>query len=231
MSMHDDFATTPLSDLIPASDLHFPSRSGLSAAFGALFDRGLALLALITLLPLFLMTMALIFLMEGRPLFYAQTRVGKGGRPFRCYKFRTMARDAEARLSRMLAADPVLRAEWEQSHKLARDPRVSCLGAVLRKTSLDELPQFWNVLKGDMSLVGPRPITAAEMVLYGPHIAAYLSLRPGLTGLWQISGRSGTSYADRVALDVRYCLTRSFRMDLGILLRTVRVVLTGHGAC
>ncbi|PTE20596.1 hypothetical protein C5F48_16705, partial [Cereibacter changlensis JA139] len=116
-------------------------------------------------------------------------------------------------------------------HKLARDPRVSCLGAVLRKTSLDELPQFWNVLKGDMSLVGPRPITAAEMVLYGPHIAAYLSLRPGLTGLWQISGRSGTSYADRVALDVRYCLTRSFRMDLGILLRTVRVVLTGHGAC
>ncbi|MCC7427713.1 MAG: sugar transferase [Alphaproteobacteria bacterium] len=164
------------------------------------------------------------------PLF-AHRRIGQGGRPFRCWKIRTMAPDAERRLAALLAADPAARAEWRRDQKLRRDPRVTPLGAFLRRTSIDELPQLWNVLRGEMSLVGPRPITAEEAPRYGSAIEHYLAVRPGLTGLWQVSGRSDANYESRISLDTRYVTEWSLLCDLRILARTPIVLLTGRGAC
>lgn len=167
---------------------------------------------------------------QGGPLLYGQQRTGRNGRPFTLWKFRTMHPSADALLARCLAQDPELRREWEERAKLRQDPRVTPLGQWLRRYSLDELPQFWCVLRGEMSLVGPRPVPEAELRRhYGPVAAAYLSCRPGLTGLWQVSGRSGTSYAHRVALDATYSLEKSTAVDLLILCRTVGTVLRGTG--
>ncbi len=164
------------------------------------------------------------------PAFYSQRRLGMGGAEFRAWKFRTMCADADAVLARYLAEDPVLREEWERDHKLRHDPRVTWIGRILRKTSLDELPQLWNVLIGDMSLVGPRPITAAEVPKYGDLWEFYQRVRPGLTGLWQISGRNLTTYDERVAFDAFYVSNWSPWLDLVILARTVQTVLRGEGA-
>jgi undecaprenyl-phosphate galactose phosphotransferase len=188
-----------------------------------------AVLALLFLSPL-LLAIAVFVKADGGPVFYAQTRVGRDGRHFRCWKFRTMAVGAEQRLQQLLAADPAAAEEWARTQKLTADPRVTGIGAVLRRTSLDELPQLLNVLHGDMSLVGPRPIVDAEVERYAEAIASYCAVRPGLTGLWQVSGRSETSYARRVQLDIRYVKTWSLLQDLSILLRTIPAVLLRRGA-
>lgn len=164
------------------------------------------------------------------PIVYRARRLGRDGRPFDCFKFRSMHRDAEAKLQAVLDADPALRAEFEATHKLKNDPRVTRVGALLRKTSLDELAQLLNVLIGDMSLVGPRPIVQAEVVKYGDAYAVYRQVRPGMTGYWQANGRSDTSYAERVSMDQFYVTNWTPWLDLVIMLQTVRVVLVGKGA-
>jgi exopolysaccharide production protein ExoY len=195
-----------------------------------LFDIVFSLLAIVFFAPILLGIAALLKLREGGTVFFAHERVGMGGRRFRCLKFRTMVPDAEERLAEILASDPLARAEWEASRKLTDDPRISCLGSFLRRTSLDELPQFINVLKGEMSVVGPRPIVAEEMVRYREHIVDYLAVRPGVTGLWQVSGRSDTTFDERVALDSRYVRSVSLMQDLRIVCRTVGVLLNQRGA-
>lgn len=164
------------------------------------------------------------------PVIYRQERIGRGGRRMRVCKFRTMVRDADAVLARRLREDEELRREWERDQKLKNDPRITRVGAFLRRVSLDELPQLWNVLWGEMSLVGPRPIVEGEVEKYRHVFEEYLRVRPGLTGLWQISGRNDTSYAERVRLDQYYVSNWSVWFDIWILARTVPVVLSGRGA-
>jgi len=169
-------------------------------------------------------------LVTGRPVLFTQTRIGRDGRQFRCFKFRTMVPDAERILADLLESNPDLRAEWLRDQKLRNDPRVTRIGKLLRKTSLDELPQLWNVFVGDMSLVGPRPILEEELRRYGRSARFYLAARPGLTGLWQVLGRNQTTYRERVAMDRYYSTTCSVWGDLGILLRTALVVVARVGA-
>jgi lipopolysaccharide/colanic/teichoic acid biosynthesis glycosyltransferase len=164
------------------------------------------------------------------PVLFGHRRLGEGGTPIRVYKFRSMIADAEMRLQEVLAADPPLRAEYEATYKLRDDPRVTPLGRWLRRTSLDELPQLVNVLRGDLSLVGPRPIVADEIAKYGPASATILRVRPGVTGLWQVSGRSDVDYAERVRLDMEYITHWSLWLDLRILAATLPAVLRRKGA-
>jgi exopolysaccharide production protein ExoY len=193
-------------------------------------DIGLTLAGLFALLPLLVFTAVAVYIDSGRPIFFGHERVGRGGRSFRCLKFRTMVPDAQRRLDELLANDPVARAEWARDHKLRFDPRITRLGSFLRKSSIDELPQLINVLFGNMSLVGPRPIVAAEIERYGRHYASYCSVRPGITGLWQVSGRNDVSYRKRVAMDVTYVRSKSLRLDAWIIISTVRVVLFQRGS-
>jgi undecaprenyl-phosphate galactose phosphotransferase len=194
-----------------------------------MLDIAVAGLALACMSPL-LLAVAMLVKSDGGPALYAHTRIGQSGRRFPCLKFRTMVIDAELRLQQLLATDPAAAAEWAATQKLTADPRVTGIGTVLRRTSLDELPQLLNVLRGQMSLVGPRPIVAAEVARYGDNIASYYAVRPGVTGLWQVSGRSETSYARRVQLDTTYVRNWSFWQDLAILLRTIPAVLARRGA-
>jgi exopolysaccharide production protein ExoY len=193
-------------------------------------NQALAACVLLLLSPLLLLIAALVLWGRDGPLTYGHYRVGQGGQLFRCLKFRTMVPDADRALADLLARDPAARAEWERDQKLRRDPRVTAIGRVLRKTSLDELPQLLNILRGEMHFVGPRPVTLGELQRYAGHKRHYLSVKPGLTGLWQISGRNLTTFPERVALDARYVERRNPLFDLWIVLRTVRVVATGHGA-
>jgi lipopolysaccharide/colanic/teichoic acid biosynthesis glycosyltransferase len=190
----------------------------------------MALALLIAIAPLMAAIALAIYAQDGGPAFFAHTRVGLGGRRFRCLKFRTMCVDAETRLTQHLAANATARQEWQANHKLRDDPRVTPLGAFLRRSSLDELPQLINVLRGEMSLVGPRPIVEAEIAKYSRRFCRYASVKPGLTGLWQVSGRNDTSYRTRVALDCLYAARRSFAFDVLILLRTVPAVLARQGS-
>lgn len=194
------------------------------------FDITLILLASPYIL-LFFLTISLLIVLDskGGP-FYSQTRIGRGGHTFKAHKFRTMVLNADEILQQYLEQSPELKAEWLATHKLKHDPRVTRVGAILRKLSLDELPQFWNILTGEMSLIGPRPIVEAEIERYGKCFELYVQARPGLTGLWQVSGRSDTSYQRRVELDEYYLLNRSIKLDLVILLKTVTVVLGRKGA-
>lgn len=164
------------------------------------------------------------------PVIYRHRRIGRGGRAFHCYKFRTMCVDSDARLQELLARDPAARHEWETTFKLKDDPRITRAGAVLRRTSLDELPQLINVLRGEMSLVGPRPIVEKEVPFYGESIREYYMVRPGITGMWQVSGRSDVDYPERVRMDSWYVHNWSIWLDLLLLWRTVKVVLQGKGA-
>lgn len=164
------------------------------------------------------------------PVFYHQTRIGRFGRKFRIYKFRTMVQDADQVLQNYLDKSPELKIEWLANHKLRQDPRVTRVGSLLRKLSLDELPQIWNIIIGDMGLVGPRPIVDEEIEKYGKCFELYIKVRPGLTGLWQVSGRNDTTYKRRVELDEYYVCNRSLMLDLQILWRTVFVVLKKDGA-
>lgn len=196
-----------------------------------MFDKVFALVALAAFGPLMIGLAVAIWLRDGGPVIFAHERVGQGGRAFRCLKFRTMVQDADGRLERLLHVDPIAREEWEASFKLTSDPRVNRFGAFLRKSSLDELPQLFNILRGDMSVVGPRPVTRAECAYYGEHYDTYRSVRPGLTGAWQVGGRSDASYPERVAMDVDYVLNWSFGRDVAIVLGTVGTVMRGEGAC
>ena len=197
---------------------------------GRLMDLAVACAALILVTPLMLIVALAIKLTSSGPVFYAQERIGLGGRSFPCLKFRTMRSDADGVLARVLATNSEMRAEWAKDQKLRSDPRVTWIGRLLRKSSLDELPQIFNVLWGDMSIVGPRPIVATEMVRYQRHIVSYCAVRPGITGLWQISGRNHTTYRRRVACDVTYVRNKSAANDLRIMAMTVPVVLLARGA-
>jgi lipopolysaccharide/colanic/teichoic acid biosynthesis glycosyltransferase len=205
-----------------ADRLHAAAKRGLDILGAA----GL----LLATLPLFLV-LAVLVKLDGGPVFYAHERVGRGGRMFGCLKFRSMVQGADRKLAELLARDERARAEWEATRKLKNDPRVTWVGRFLRASSLDELPQIINVLRGDMSLVGPRPVQAAELAAYyGGAAHHYLSVRPGITGPWQISGRNDTTYAERVALDVAYVSRPSVLNDIRILLRTPAAVLARRGA-
>ena len=194
-------------------------------------DVAAASAGLLLLSPLLLSIAAMVRATEGGgPALYGHARIGRDGRVFRCWKFRTMVVDGDAVLARALAADPLARAEWDATRKLRVDPRVTRLGRVMRRLSIDELPQLINVLRGDMSLVGPRPVVADELDRYGRSATYYLRVRPGLTGLWQISGRSDTSYRRRVAFDRYYVTHRTLRGDIAILVRTVPVVCFAQGS-
>ncbi len=180
--------------------------------------------------PLLLLIAALIRIDSPGPVLHWQWRVGRGDRLIRMVKFRTMRAGAEEELEPMLEGDPFARATWRQWQKLYRDPRLTRVGRRLRSTSLDELPQLWNVLRGELSLVGPRPILPSQRSAYGPALESYIQMTPGMTGLWQVSGRNRLSFAERVALDQRYWRVRSLRLDLTILMHTVMVVLRAEGA-
>ncbi len=193
------------------------------------FDLVAAMLLLAALTPL-MCWLTWRIRQDGGPALFAHPRIGRNGRTFPCYKFRSMVVDAPQRLEKLLASDPALRAEWEQDHKLKDDPRISGVGYFLRRTSLDELPQLFNVLRGEMSLVGPRPIVSAELEKYGEDVEYFLMVRPGITGLWQVSGRNDVDYDTRVYLDTWYVKNWSLWYDIAILFKTVRVVLRRDGA-
>jgi lipopolysaccharide/colanic/teichoic acid biosynthesis glycosyltransferase len=204
------------------------------AAMRPLAKRGIDIALALLLLAIFalpMLVLALLVRADGGPALFAHRRIGKGGQGFGCLKFRSMVIDAEARLSALLDRDPDARAEWEASRKLKHDPRVTRTGRFLRATSLDELPQLINVLKGEMSLVGPRPVTAAELAQhYGAASEHYQLVRPGITGPWQVGGRSDTTYDRRVALDVAYATRPSLVEDFRLLAMTPVVVLLRRGA-
>ena len=219
---------------VAGPDLSVPPAQGLAAALRPAAKRAMDILGagalLLLALPAFLVIAALVKL-DGGKVFYAHQRVGRGGQLFGCLKFRSMVVDSDQRLAALLARDPAARAEWDATRKLKNDPRVTAIGRFLRASSLDELPQILNVLRGEMSLVGPRPVQASELAaFYGAAAQHYMMVRPGITGPWQISGRSDTSYAQRVALDVAYVTKPSLRTDLKILFRTPVAVLARRGA-
>ena len=219
----------------------FPSRAGLPAARGPeglfryrVLKRGLDLLLVLLCLPLLLLVVATIALAirvtSPGPIFFSHRRIRGHGRFFSMWKFRTMCVNSAEVLENYLAANPDARGEWRKDHKLKYDPRVTRVGEFLRRTSLDELPQIWNVLTGSMSLVGPRPIVAAEVEKYGEFFADYCLVKPGVTGLWQVSGRSQISYPERVQLDRHYAHHWSLTADVRILCRTLSSVVNQDGA-
>jgi exopolysaccharide production protein ExoY len=207
-----------------------PASTAIGGWSKRVIDSFLAGLAVTALLPLFALLFLAIKFGSPGPVLFGHERIGLRGQTFRCWKLRTMVTDGDAVLQAYLAANPEARIEWEETRKLTNDPRVTALGHVLRKYSVDELPQLINVLRGEMSFVGPRPVVVDELERYGPHAQAYLSARPGITGLWQTSGRSDTSYENRVALDDRYVRDWSFGEDIRILFRTIPVVLGARGS-
>jgi Undecaprenyl-phosphate galactose phosphotransferase WbaP len=187
----------------------------------------------VALAALFSPLIAVVFIaaaVSGQSPLFRHRRVGREGKTFDCIKFRTMVPNAEVMLSEVLASNPELRAEWDRDQKLRDDPRVTRIGKFLRSTSLDELPQLWNVMKGEMSLVGPRPVTREELLRYGRNAVIYTMVRPGVTGLWQVSGRNNAEYRKRVAMDVCYVKNQSAVLDFWILVKTIVVVVTRHGA-
>jgi exopolysaccharide production protein ExoY len=177
-----------------------------------------------------ILAIAVLMRREGGSIIYRHRRIGRDGRAFECLKFRTMVPNADQLLRELLERDPAIKAEWVRDHKLRCDPRVTRLGRFLRHTSLDELPQLWNVLRGEMSLVGPRPVVREELLRYGRNVRTYLAAKPGITGLWQVKGRNDTDYRRRVVLDTYYVRNQNLLLDLYILLKTTRVVLGGSGA-
>lgn len=196
-----------------------------------IFDILFSVSALVASFPFFVLIATAVRLTSRGRSVYSQERIGRGGKTFKCYKFRTMYPDAESRLKSLLENNPAMQSEWDLYHKLKNDPRVTPFGWFLRKSSLDELPQFWNVLKGDLSVVGPRPVVRAELEKHLTEKAEkILSIRPGITGPWQVSGRSNTCYQKRIELDEHYVENQSFWWDLKLILKTVPAMLTSKGA-
>lgn len=218
-------ADTPLS---PSHEMQlaFPTGGAAKRAF----DITIAMIALVMFLPLFLMIMALVKFTDGGSVFYGHKRVGHNGRYFKCLKFRTMVVNGDEVLRRHLHANPDAAEEWRQTRKLKDDPRVTAVGTVLRKLSLDELPQLINILRGDMSIVGPRPVVDEELTLYDNFAVYYLRTRPGLTGLWQISGRNDVSYESRIAFDTHYVQNWSLMQDMAIIVKTIPAVCMSRGS-
>lgn len=202
----------------------------IGGALKRVFDTAVAFAAFAVLLPMFTMICLAVYVECPGSVLFRQKRIGFNGREFICLKFRTMAVGAERALREHLANNEDARQEWQATHKLKNDPRVTVLGQFLRRSSLDELPQLFNVLAGHMSMVGPRPIVAEEIPLYREHFDDYAKARPGLTGLWQVSGRNTTTYSQRVAYDVEYLRNWSFSRDLRIIVDTVMHVWEGDGA-
>ena len=192
-------------------------------------DVVLAALAVLFMLPVFLV-IAVAVSADGGPILFAHPRIGRGGRTFRCLKFRSMRVGGDKLLAELLENDPAEAMEWAVNRKLRHDPRVTPLGRFLRRSSLDELPQLFNIIRMEMSLVGPRPIVQQELPRYGASVGKYCEFRPGLTGLWQVSGRSDTSFSERVKFDARYAETWSLGADFVILAKTIPAVLWGAGA-
>ncbi|MBD2501709.1 sugar transferase [Anabaena azotica] len=202
------------------------SLQGINGEFAKrLFDIVFSLLVLILFSPVYLILALLIALSSQGPIFYVQERIGQNYKPFNCIKFRTMVSNADEILVQMMETSPQLRQEFESSFKLKKDPRITKIGRFLRITSLDEFPQFWNVLKGDMSVVGPRPLVEEELPKYGHHIEQVLTIKPGITGLWQVSGRNDIPYPRRVQIDLHYVKSRTLWLDLWIILKTIDVVI------
>jgi len=204
------------------------------------FDILFSLFFLAVFSPLFFCLAMLVKLSSPGPIFYKSRRMGRGGKVIHCIKFRSMYGDAEERLHTLLSEDVSFRREWEKFQKVTLDPRITPIGHFLRKTSLDELPQFWNVLKGDLSVVGPRPPTFVGPVetmekeileLYGKRTQTILSVRPGITGLWQISGRSTIPFEERCAMEERYAMQYTLRQDLLVILKTIPAIFYAKGAC
>ncbi|MFB6277658.1 MAG: sugar transferase [Halothece sp.] len=193
--------------------------------FKRLFDIVFSLAVLILCSPLYLLLAILIKVSSPGPVFYIQERIGKNYQPFRCIKFRTMVKNADAVMERLMLKHPELRREYEENFKLKDDPRITPVGKFLRYTSLDEFPQFWNVLKGHMSVVGPRPLVPEELYKYGRHIDKILTIRPGITGLWQVSGRNDIPYERRVNMDVYYVNFRNWLLDFWVIIKTIGVIL------
>lgn len=192
-------------------------------------DIVMASTALILLSPLLLIVALIVKLSDRGPIFYSHTRIGCGGAAFGCLKFRTMKTDAAAQLTELLHTNAAARAEWEATRKLKNDPRITVVGEILRKSSIDELPQLINILRGEMSVVGPRPVTAEELARYGEDVGSYMAARPGLTGQWQTSGRNDVSYEYRVALDVQYVRDWSLTRDFIIIAKTVPALFSQRG--
>lgn len=221
-------ANTSLSHLSSPSTIHDDFPVGGMAK--RILDILLTVVGILLLLPLILGLIIVLKLTDSGPLLYGHRRIGFGGREFRCWKFRTMVIDGDVVLEQYLRRNPSKAALWKEQHKLVDDPRVTPLGAVLRKLSLDELPQLLNVLTGEMSLVGPRPVVRAELDHYASSTRHYLSARPGLSGLWQISGRSNTTYLERVQLDRFYVMNWNLWTDLRIIFLTIPAVAMSRGA-
>jgi exopolysaccharide production protein ExoY len=221
-------------DALPVSVPHVAARHGLDLGsfylrFGKrAFDLFLVIMALPFVLPL-MAVLALLTALDGATPIFRHERVGMGSRRFMCLKFRTMRPDSATVLATLLTNDPQAAAEWARDRKLSNDPRITTVGRWLRRTSLDELPQLINVLRGEMSLVGPRPITADELDRYAGNRQKYVSVRPGLTGHWQVHGRGIVGYEERIRMDVRYVQTVSLRSDLWLLLQTILVVVRLRG--
>ena len=214
-----------------SSETFFRERDPVGGVSKRCLDIGLVLLALPIFLPVILVLIAMVRASGPGSAFFGHRRIGFGGAEFRCWKFRTMVHDGDAVLAEHFRANPAAEAVWKDKRKLEDDPRVTRIGAWLRKLSLDELPQLWNVLTGEMSLVGPRPVVLDELDYYGASAKYYLAARPGLTGLWQISGRSDTTYAERVHLDATYVQDWSLGLDMRTVLMTVPAVIQSRGAC
>lgn len=189
------------------------------------FDIVFALFILSIFSPVYLILMILVALNSQGPIFYVQQRIGKNHRPFNCIKFRTMIDNADAALETIMEDSDQIRQEFQESFKLKKDPRITDIGRFLRLTSLDEFPQFWNVLKGEMSVVGPRPLVPEELPKYGRKINTVLKIKPGITGLWQVSGRNDIPYPKRVQIDVYYATSHNWLLDLWIVYRTIGVIL------
>lgn len=219
-SANSDFLGTVRSDFLP------PTGGVLKRAF----DISAALCGIIFISPIFLMVMLLVKFTDRGPAFYGHRRIGHNGQTFRCLKFRTMVVNGDHVLQDYFRNNPAAYEEWRQTRKLQNDPRVTVVGSVLRKLSLDELPQLINILRGEMSIVGPRPVVEEELEMYEGAAVYYLQARPGLTGLWQISGRNDVSYAARVAFDTHYVKNWSMVRDISIIAKTIPAVCLSRGS-
>jgi exopolysaccharide production protein ExoY len=235
MSLENTTLTARSHTFSPAMDIALRTRGTEEGPVGGKFKRAmdilLALSALIVLLPIIGMVLLLLRISSRDPAIFGHQRVGYRGKSFKCFKFRTMVSNGDQVLADHFVRFPAARAEWEADRKLRDDPRVTPVGRILRSSSLDELPQIFNVLQGSMSIVGPRPIVSAEIEKYGAAYGSYQSCRPGITGLWQVSGRSNCGYEQRVALDDSYARTWSVLRDCWIIWKTVGVVIKREGSC
>jgi lipopolysaccharide/colanic/teichoic acid biosynthesis glycosyltransferase len=228
IELRQNFGFTPNS---PASEhITLRPKKSLSGFVIRCLDVAISIVALLFFSPVLVVVALIVKLQDGGSFFYSQRRIGVDGREFSCHKFRSMLVDSQARLEQLLTTDAKARAEWARDHKLKQDPRITGFGRFIRKTSLDEFPQLFNVIKGEMSLVGPRPIVRDEVKKYGRTFAIYASVKPGITGLWQVSGRNNISYARRVAMDRFFARRRTVGFYLYILVMTVPAILVQRGS-